>query len=117
VLSRGERAALARLALPERPAAFLRAWTRKEAWLKALGTGLAREPDTVEAGLHAAAPERMRRVEDPAFERGAAQLDLVAPPGVAACLVAEGTDWKRVVRRRADERGATPTGARSSRAR
>jgi 4'-phosphopantetheinyl transferase len=39
-------------ALPERarPAAFARAWVRKEARLKALGTGLAVDPATIHAG-------------------------------------------------------------------
>jgi len=86
VLTAGERAELARCAPAERAAAFLRAWTRKEALLKALGTGLSREPDTVEVGLGAHAPERA--LASPLFASGRAWLgDLDAPPGFAASLV------------------------------
>ncbi|MEV7510496.1 4'-phosphopantetheinyl transferase superfamily protein [Streptomyces sp. NPDC089922] len=46
----GELAALAALPEDERPAAFARCWTRKEAYLKATGTGLNTDPTTVLAG-------------------------------------------------------------------
>jgi 4'-phosphopantetheinyl transferase len=49
-----ERAQLAAVAPSARDAAFLRLWTRKEACLKALGTGLSVDPATVEVGLHGA---------------------------------------------------------------
>jgi len=43
--------ALMALDEPSRPAAFLRIWTRKEACLKALGTGLSVAPSSFEVGL------------------------------------------------------------------
>jgi len=46
-----ERAALSGLVGDERNLAFLRGWTRKEACLKALGTGLSLSPQGFEAGL------------------------------------------------------------------
>jgi len=51
VLTSDERVALEATHPEARVSAFLRAWTRKEAFLKALGLGLSREPDTVEVGL------------------------------------------------------------------
>lgn len=66
VMSPGERTAFAALATDaERRAAFLRLWTRKEALLKAIGTGLVTEPRTVTVGL-GSADDAAETVSDPA---------------------------------------------------
>ncbi|MEU0251793.1 4'-phosphopantetheinyl transferase superfamily protein [Streptomyces sp. NPDC006184] len=49
-----EQAALGRLPEDERPLAFTRIWVRKEAWLKAIGTGLSRGLSTDHVGTGAA---------------------------------------------------------------
>lgn len=51
--TRQENEALAALPLPDRDHAFLTCWTRKEACLKAIGTGLMLAPDSFEVGLEA----------------------------------------------------------------
>lgn len=87
VLGPRERAEFAALAPGPRRRGFLRAWTRKEALLKALGIGLAREPSTVEVGLASFAGERVLAQEAP-WAGGQARLyPLEAPPGSAASLV------------------------------
>ncbi|MFN3493889.1 MAG: 4'-phosphopantetheinyl transferase family protein [Hydrogenophaga sp.] len=50
-LSSAEWADLVVLPPSQQPSAFLRCWTRKEACLKALGSGLTIEPDTFDAGI------------------------------------------------------------------
>lgn len=49
ILHRDERAALLALPAPERPLAFARLWAVKEAYVKALGTGFARAPESFAA--------------------------------------------------------------------
>jgi len=95
VLTPLERDSLAALAGRERMTAFVRAWARKEAVLKALGTGLARDPATVEVGLESLGPLTALELDAAVYpgERGARLLDIVAPEGFAACVVAEGRDW------------------------
>lgn len=56
--------------VPERrqPASFARLWTVKEAYLKALGKGLARSPETFRVACD---DERLSVIEDPVREDGA----------------------------------------------
>lgn len=79
-----EQAALMALPEPAREAGFLRLWTRKEACLKAIGTGLSLAPSAFSVGL-APGP----RVVDLAWPGGRARLelrDLDAGPGAVAAL-------------------------------
>jgi 4'-phosphopantetheinyl transferase len=78
-----ERARLAEWPLDERARAFLTLWTRKEALLKALGTGLAREPGTLAVGWSAGECER--EALGPGWEPR--WLECGAPPGVVASAV------------------------------
>ncbi|MFC9862749.1 MULTISPECIES: 4'-phosphopantetheinyl transferase family protein [unclassified Streptomyces] len=72
VLHPREEAELAACAEADRPDAFARAWVRKEAYLKGLGTGLARSPalDYLGTGTAAVAGPPGWRVEDVAVPYG-----------------------------------------------
>lgn len=58
-----ERAELRNLAAVEKPGGFYRCWTRKEAYLKAIGLGLAAPLDAFAVTLAAAAPARLLHIE------------------------------------------------------
>ena len=79
----GEVARWEALPLAERPAAFYRCWTRKEAYLKAHGAGLSVALDSFEVTLRAGEPPRLVWAAD-----GTAQewelFDVEAPDGFAA---------------------------------
>jgi 4'-phosphopantetheinyl transferase len=80
-----------------RTLAFFRAWTRKEAALKATGEGFAREPRTLEVGL---APRATGEVWTPPSEPVLSSYgltDLDAPDGFSASVCARGHDWRPVV--------------------
>lgn len=72
VLHPREEAELAACSEAGRPGAFARAWVRKEAYLKGLGTGLARSPslDYLGTGTAAVAGPPGWRVQDVAVPRG-----------------------------------------------
>ena len=93
VLAPGEAAAFATLPAPERAAAFVRAWTLKEAVAKALGEGLSREV----AGLDLWRPEPRATWTDPPSSRVFTLAHLPAPPGQCASLAVEGTGPVRVL--------------------
>jgi 4'-phosphopantetheinyl transferase len=59
----------------ERPEAFFRLWTRKEAWLKATGEGIAASLDRIEVSFLADEPARVLKVAD---DPGAADQWLLA---------------------------------------
>ena len=83
-------------ALPDaaaREAAFLRAWTRKEAYAKATGQGLFDELNRIEVALDAAAPKSSLTLPSSPREgeitRHWILHDLSAPDGFAAALAVE----------------------------
>lgn len=81
-------------ALPDtaRDAAFLRAWTRKEAYAKATGQGLREELIRTDVALDAAAPKSsltLRSSQKVGITRDWVLHDLPAPDGFAAALAVE----------------------------
>jgi 4'-phosphopantetheinyl transferase len=73
--------------------ALLRAWTRKEAYLKAIGEGLFDEMRTVEVALDAATPQPLLTLssfpEDEKLKRDWIVHDLSAPTGFVAATAVE----------------------------
>jgi len=76
-----------------RDAGFLRAWTRKEAYVKATGKGLFDELENIEVALDAAAPESSLTLRSIPQEGETLRLwvlhDLTAPDGFSAALAIE----------------------------
>jgi 4'-phosphopantetheinyl transferase len=100
VLHPTELAAYRGLSTEERLPAFFRAWTRKEAALKALGTGFAREPSTLVVGLEPWPSGKPRSTADPLVAEFGALADLPVTTGFLAAVCARGTGWRvRVIDR------------------
>jgi len=94
VLSAGELAIWQTLPQPAaRRAAFLRAWTRKEAYAKATGRGVFEVLTRIEVVLDATAPRKSLTIRSSAGSDGLTNdwlmHDLVAPEGFAAALAVE----------------------------
>jgi 4'-phosphopantetheinyl transferase len=70
--------------------AFCRCWTRKEAYLKAIGDGLTRPLNQIEVSLSLAEPARLLRIQGDVGEESRWSLyDLMPTPGYVAALVVE----------------------------
>ncbi len=88
--SPGEASVLRGLREPERSRAFLRGWTRKEAFIKATGDGLSRPLDEFEVPLLPDEPPRLLRLAgDPAAAARWWLQDLAPASGFAAALAVE----------------------------
>lgn len=93
VLSGAERAALSALEPSDaatRDAAFLRCWTRKEAVLKAAGSGFSWAAREIEVGIE---PDFRRALlpQKPGFEAGVWSIDVPAEGFAAAAVIGFGT--------------------------
>ncbi|MFC1414052.1 4'-phosphopantetheinyl transferase superfamily protein [Streptacidiphilus sp. N1-12] len=86
-----ERRELAALPVADRPAAFARAWARKEAYLKGLGTGLARPLHLDYVGTGPVAPPP----PDPDWTLDDIPLRPTAPARTAALALLRGGDGRR----------------------
>ena len=89
--SPGEGRELGRQPAAERPQAFFRCWTRKEAFIKATGDGLSRPLGDFEVTLAPGEPARLLRVEGDPEEAGRWWLEGLEPAaGFAAALAVRG---------------------------
>lgn len=93
--SAGERQVLAAVPEAEREQAFFRAWTRKEAYLKAVGTGITVPLDRFDVSLAPQDPPRMLAMEGDA-ERGArwSLFHLEPEDGYLGAIAIEGGGWR-----------------------
>lgn len=88
--SRQEYATYRALEPDDRALGFFQCWTRKEAFIKALGDGLFHPLDRFDVSLAPGEPARILRVEDVPGERCRWRLDGFSPvPGFVAAVVAE----------------------------
>lgn len=97
--SAGESDRLMQLEEPDRSAAFYRCWARKEAVLKAIGTGLMSPLNSFEVSIGPADPRVIHASRDAERVAGLTLADLSAPPDYAAAVAAEGKDWNLVEQR------------------
>jgi 4'-phosphopantetheinyl transferase len=91
VFSLREREALRQLPQDLRPRGFFNCWTRKEAYIKAIGDGLTHPLERFSVSLVPGVPARLEAVEDDTAALGAWTLEALAPhPEYVAAIVVEG---------------------------
>ena len=90
-----ERTQYATIPEPSRLVTFLETWTRKEAFLKALGEGLSRPLDSFDVTLGPGVPPRILRVVGEPGMAGRYSLRSLRPAaGFVGALAVEGTEAK-----------------------
>lgn len=95
VLSASEYAIWRRLPPGQRQHAFYLCWTRKEAYLKAVGSGLSRSMKQLDVTLTPGKPARLLRAEGDAEGTRRWSVETLAPgPDYVAALVVEGHGWQ-----------------------
>jgi 4'-phosphopantetheinyl transferase len=93
--TRGESSTLLSLPPDQRMEAFFNCWTRKEAFIKALGEGLAHSLDDFEVSLVPREPARLIRIGNDRGESSRWCLQALTPaPDMVAALAVEGHDWR-----------------------
>jgi 4'-phosphopantetheinyl transferase len=89
-----EQAALNRLSPELRPRGFFNGWTRKEALLKAMGTGLTFPLDQLEVSLTPGEPTQIRQLAHPGSWLLADLSFETDRDSYAAAVAAAGQDWR-----------------------
>jgi 4'-phosphopantetheinyl transferase len=93
--SANENATLHALPASQRQQAFFNCWTRKEAYIKAIGKGLSQPLDQFEVSLEPTEPASLLNVEgDPGEASRWSLSTLTPPPGYVAALAVEGHNWR-----------------------
>ena len=93
--SPAERAALRQVAEDERPAAFFRCWTRKEAFVKAIGTGIGYPLDAFDVSLIPGSQDALLAVRSQSESAHSWSVrDLPAEPGFVAAIAVAATSGK-----------------------
>lgn len=92
--SKNEKIEYKGLSIEHRMEGFYNCWTRKEAFLKALGDGLSRGLDTFDVSLTPGEPAVLKRVGWAPTEVQRWMLQSITTiPGYAAAIAVEGNDW------------------------
>lgn len=95
VFSPYERQEFCRLAAEQKPDGFFNAWTRKEAYIKARGLGLALPLDQFDVSLHPDQPARLLKTHsEPLAAEQWSLCALTMGSGYKAALVVEGHAWQ-----------------------
>lgn len=90
-----ENAVLHALPTSQKQEAFFNCWTLKEAYIKAIGNGLAQPLDKFDVSLAPGEPARLLSVEGAPEEASRWSLKALTPaPGYVAALAVEGHDWR-----------------------
>lgn len=92
--SASENAVFRRVPQAEKGQAFFNCWTRKEAFIKALGEGLSHPLDTFDVTLRPGEPARLLRIDGSETAASRWQLYNLDPyPGYVGAIIAPGQDW------------------------